>query len=89
MAQQQDLTDIKAAIRDLTTNGQQLMLAVNTLQSNIKEQHERLMRLETRPSGFRADLTGYGGCLGQVVFATMSTIGTLMGIISLVIALKK
>ena len=46
----------------------------------LNDHTTRIVRLEQRPAGLRSDLSAYGGCLGQVVFAVFGSIGALGGL---------
>lgn len=47
----------------------------------VLNQHDmRLLALEKRPESFRADLTSFGGCSSQLVYAGFTAFNTLLSV---------
>lgn len=72
-------------LAELVKAQQSTAVTLERINGRLDNLDQRLKIQESSPQDWRAALTGYGGCLGQIVFAGLSMLGLTLSVISLVL----
>lgn len=59
------------------------------IRGQLDEHDRRIKSLEHSPDTLRANWGTWGGCLGQIAFACLSSIGTIIAITSIILTLTR